>query len=66
MAILKLHEPQHAVGAILARRQNPEHDDLFIYVADRLIYAFYHENQTEVLTMSPALKPLIRALLAAL
>lgn len=50
MTILRVHELQQAVGAIMATRCQRQQEDVFIYVDDQLLYAFYHEQDTEVIT----------------
>lgn len=62
MAILRVHELQHAVGAIIATRLQSQQEDVFIYVDDQLLYAFYHEQDTEVITSCSGSEHVIREL----
>ncbi len=64
MAILKVHDLQHAVGAIMATRLQEHQEDVFIYVGEELLYAFYHEQDTEVITTCSGSDRVIQALYA--
>ena len=62
MTVLKLNDIQHAIGAILATRMHVARGDVFIYVRDQLIYAFYSAKDTEVITLCEERDRLLRAL----
>lgn len=62
MTVLRVHEIQQAVGAIMATRLHTHQEDLFIYMDDQLLYAFYHEQDTEVITACSGNEHILHAL----
>lgn len=66
MTVLRLQDVSEAVDAVLATRTRQAQEDLFVYVGGELLYAFYHQQRTEVITASHHRASLLRALHATL
>lgn len=65
MTVFRLQDVTQAVDTVLASRTQ-QHEDVFVYVDGELLYAFYHQQQTEVITTSHWRGYLIQALHASL